>query len=90
MEISKAIYINKLISDANMKLVKLQINGIIDTELDICFYMDTFRKGNSLVPYLTFRHNEKLMPQNNVYMILKLYLPASLSENIHIQNNKSI
>ncbi len=90
MDISKAIYVNKLISDANMKLVKLQMNGIIDTELDICFYMDTFRKENSLVPYLTFRHNENLMPWNKVYMILKLYLPVSLSKNIYLQNNKSI
>ena len=90
MEISKAIHINKLISDANMKLVKLQIKGIIDSELDICFYMDTFRKENLLVPYLTFRHNENLMPWNKVYMILKLYLPVSLSKNIYIQNNESI
>lgn len=87
MNIQQAIEINKLISDANLKLVTLQLNGIIPIKYDICFYMDTFRRNNNLVPYLTFRHNEKVESWNNIYMKLRLYFPKKLVEKIYRQNN---
>lgn len=89
MNIQKAIEVNKLISDANLQLVKLQLNGIIPINYDICFYMDTFRRNNNLIPYLTFRHNEKVESWNNIYMKLRLYFPDKLSKQIYLQNNYS-
>ena len=87
MNIQQANHVNKLISDANFKLVRLQMNGIIEPELDIVFYMDTFRRDNKLIPYLTFRNNENIMKWNNIYMKFRLYFPESLSNQIYLQNN---
>ena len=86
MDIQQAIKINKLISDANIKLTGLIMNGIFKMDDGIIFYTDTFRRNMRLIPYLTFRHSEKA----NWYVIYKkivLYFPGNISNQIYLPNN---
>ena len=49
MDIQEAVKVNKLISDANIKLTGLICSGIFNSKDNICFYMDTFRRNNKLI-----------------------------------------
>lgn len=86
MEIQQAIKINKLISDANIKLTGLIMNGIFEMDDGIIFYIDTFRRNNTLIPYLTFRHSEKVK-WNLIYKKILLYFPENISRQIYLPNN---
>ena len=67
MDIQEAVKVNKLISDANIKLTGLICSGIFNSKDNICFYMDTFRRNNKLIPYLTFRHSNQKEHSNKIY-----------------------
>ena len=86
MDIQQAIKINKLLSDANIKYTGLIMNGIFNIDDNIIFYIDTFRRKNKLIPYLTFRHNEKYK-WNIIYKKIVLYFPQNISNQIYLPNN---
>ena len=85
MDIQQAIKTNKLLSDANIRYTGLVMKGIFDTD-DIIFYIDTFRRNNKLIPYLTFRHNEKCQ-WKKIYVKIVLYFPENISNQIYLPNN---
>lgn len=86
MDIQQAIKMNKLLSDANIKYTGLIMNGIFNIDDNIIFYIDTFRRNNKLIPYLTFRHNEKYK-WNIIYKKIVLYFPQNISNQIYLPNN---
>ena len=86
MDIQQAIKINKLLSDVNIKYTGLIMNGIFNIDDNIIFYIDTFRRNNKLIPYLTFRHDNN----NNwgkIYKKIQLYFPENISKQIYLPNN---
>ena len=86
MDIQQVIEANKLVSDANMKLSGLIMKGIFKSDDDIIFYIDTFRRNYRIIPYLTFRHNEK-DKWNKIYKKIVLYFPENISNKIYLPNN---
>ena len=87
MDIQEAIKINKLVSDANIKLTGLIVNGIFKVDDNITFYIDTFRRNNKLIPYLTFRQNGDIKEWNKIYKKITLYFPVNISKEIFLPNN---
>ena len=87
MDINQAIKINKILSDANIKLTGLVMNGIFKLDDNIIFYIDTFRKNNRLIPYLTFRQNGDIKQWNKIYRKIVLYFPENISKQIYLPNN---
>tara|TARA_X000000368_G_scaffold133003_1_gene104389 strand:- start:505 stop:792 length:288 start_codon:yes stop_codon:yes gene_type:complete len=87
MDIQQAIKINRLLSDANMKLTGLIMKGVFETDDNIIFYIDTFRRNNRLIPYLTFRHNGNNKEWNKTYKKIGLYFPENISKQIYLPNN---
>ena len=86
MDIQQAITMNKLLSDANIKHTGLIMKGIFNIEDNIVFYIDTFRRNNKLIPYLTFRHNGK-DKWYTIYKKIVLYFPQNISNQIYLPNN---
>ena len=88
MDIQQAIRMNKVLSDANIKLTGLIMDGIFNIEDDIIFYIDTFRRNNKLIPYLTFRQNVK-HKWNQIYRKIVLYFPQNISKEIYLPNQNN-
>lgn len=86
MDIQQAIKMNKLLSDANIKYTGLVMNGIFNIDDNIIFYIDTFRRNNKLIPYLTFRHNSN-NKWGKLYKKIQLYFPENISNQIYLPNN---